>query len=107
MRRIGWSTVWVAAIAAGCNGFPDAIPIADAERAPEKYPTYAAAAPTTLIQVGNQRYMVLAGAVVQVPATALRQVAGGLSAGMWDSEPFDWLYQPSTDGKLRLAGEVR
>ena len=107
MRRIGWSTVWVAAIAAGCNGFPDAIPITDAERAPEKYPTYAAAAPTTLIQVGTQRYMVLPGAVVQVPSSALRSVAGGLSAGMWDSEPFDWLYQASTDGKLRLAGEVR
>jgi hypothetical protein len=107
MRRIGWSTVWIAAIAAGCNGFPDAIPISDAERAPEKYPTYAAAPPTTLIQVGTQRYMVLPGAVVHVPASALRSVAGGLSAGLWDSEPFDWLYQRSADGKVRFAGEIR
>ena len=107
MRRIGWSGVWMAVVFAGCNGFPDTVPIAEAERAPEHYPTYTMVAAAPLVQAGNQRYMVLPGAVVHMPASALRTVAGGLSASVWDNEPYGWLFQQSADGKVRAAGEIR
>ncbi len=107
MRRIGWSGVWMAAVFAGCNGFPDTVPITEAERKPENYETYALTTPTPLVQVGNQRFMVLPGAVEAVPAAALRPITGGLSSSVWDIEPYDRLYQPSMDGKVRVAGEIR
>jgi hypothetical protein len=107
MRRIGLAGVWMVAVFAGCNGFPDTVPITEAERKPENYPTYTLLAATPLVQSGNQRYMVLPGAVVDVPASALRPVAGGLSASVWDSEPYGWLFQRSMDGKVRAAGEIR
>jgi hypothetical protein len=108
MRGFGWSALALSVVTAACNGFPDAIPFSEAEHKAEKYVTYTSAAAPALNPVGNQRFMVLPGAVVSMPASALMPVTdGSLLASRFDAAPFDALYQRGSDAFLRIAAEVR
>ncbi|MGH7466644.1 MAG: hypothetical protein ACRENP_01525 [Longimicrobiales bacterium] len=95
-------------LCAGCNGFPGTIPIAEAERRPEQYPSYAATEPTLIVTVDSQRWQVLPGALVHAPSGALQRLAGGpLVAVRGDSPPFATLFQPVAPNSLHQAAEIR
>jgi hypothetical protein len=103
MRVALW--VW---LCAGCNGFPAAIPIAQAERKAEKYPSYEAVGRTTIVTVDSQRWQVLPGALMAAPASVLQPVQGApLVALRGDTRPFTALFQRSTNDNVLVAGEIR
>ena len=95
---------------AACNGFPDAAPWAEAERMPEKYPSYTTV-PTPMVSTEGQRWVIQPGNVMTPIANTMQSVASGmggeLSAARWDSAPYDALYARSPDGRVLVAGEVR
>jgi hypothetical protein len=93
---------------AGCNGFPEPEPIRAAERKPEKYPTYSMGAATAVIAVGGQQWLVLPGAVAQVPSDMLVPAGqSSLLALKWDQAPFSAMFQREPSGRLLEAGEIR
>ena len=108
MRRMGWALVMSAGLLGACNGFPRTVPIADAERMPEKYPTYDASPSSPILTVGNTRWMVMPGAHANIPADWLAPISGTgeLWAAKWDAPPYSALYQPTGTRSIRVAGEV-
>ena len=112
MRRIRRVAVLVGVLAtAACNGFPDAIPISEAEHMPEKYTSYKNSDPTPVISAGGQRFMVLSGSSFNGPATMFESLATGGGGELFvlrsDRAPYDALYARSSDGRVRVAAELR
>lgn len=112
MRRIGgWIVLGGVVLCAACNGFPDPMPIVDAERKAEKYPTYDQSAAAPVLSVDGQRWLVLPGATVVSTPSAFRPLtadAGGvLSAAAWDQPPYDALYVVTPNGRILRAEEIR
>lgn len=95
---------------AGCNGFPDAPPISEAEHRPEKYPGYETAGEPTVISTDGQRWVVLAGATDWAPAWLLQSVAigggGELFSVRGDPAPHGVLFARLPDGLLRRAAQL-
>ena len=111
MRGIGRVSLMLVVVACtACNGFPDAPPWAEAERKPEKYPSYTAT-PAPMLSTEGQRWVIQQGSVFRPVGNTLQSVATGmggeLSVARWDRPPYDALYARSQDGLLRVAGEVR
>ena len=111
MRGLGRVKLLLMAVACGaCNGFPDAAPWAEAERKPEKYPSYMAT-PAPMLSTEGQRWVIQQGNVFRPVGGALQSIASGLggelSAASWDRPPYDALYAKSPDGLTRVASEVR
>ena len=111
MVKISRSLALVGMIVSGaCNGFPDAAPWVEAERKPEKYPTYTAVT-APMMSTEGQRWVIMQGATLHPFGGQLQGVASGaggeLSAARWDTAPYDALYARGSDGRTLVAGEVR
>ena len=112
MRRIWRATVLGGVLlTVGCNGWPDAIPISEAEHMPEKYPSYTASDPTPVISAGGQRFVVLSGSSFNGPTSMFQSLATGGGGELFtlrnDRPPYDALYARSSDGRVRIAAELR
>jgi hypothetical protein len=111
MWRFGGWVLLGAALCSACNGFPDPVPIAEAEHKPEKYLSYAKRSDAPVVTVDGQRWVVLPGSTVVAPATAFRRLAGdqigGLFTAAWDQAPYDALYVVVPGEGMHLAGELR
>lgn len=109
MKRVLGVAVLAATVATGCNGFPKPIPWKDAEFKAEKYQTYWAQSEVPFT-FGQQRWLLLPGAVSGVPASTFQAAGGGavpLLRIVWDDPPYDQLYSRAADGLLHIAGEIR
>jgi hypothetical protein len=101
-----WLVGWLVVLSAGCNGFPDPVPIAEARIKPEKYPGYTAEQ-AQIVTVNGQPWQVLPGAVVQAPAQALQPVNGGaLYTVRGDRPPLSTVLARMADGRLVEAGAL-
>lgn len=78
--------------ATGCNGFPDSLPLAEAENKPEKYPTYAMSPAINYFMTPGQRWMPVVGAHVATQAFLLTPLSEGVSRLSWDQAPYDMLF---------------
>jgi hypothetical protein len=112
MRRIGgWVVIGGIMLCVACNGFPDPVPIEEAERKPEKYLSYDLGQAAPVLSIDGQRWVVLPGATVVAAASAFRPLAadagGALSALAWDQPPYDALYAHIPNGRILRAAELR
>ena len=107
-RVLGLGSVFVCA---ACNGFPDAAPIAEAERKPETYPSYAGVTAAPLIATEGQRWLILEGGHIALPAGTIQPIATGgggeISVAKWDQPPYDLIYARTPKGSFKVAGEIR
>jgi hypothetical protein len=110
MKRALGAAVLAVTIAAGCNGFPKPIPWREAEHKPEHYLTYEAS-PEVPFVLGQQRWLLLPGAVTTGPTWMFANAGGTAGAPVmrlvWDDAPFDQLYMQAADGLLHIAAELR
>jgi hypothetical protein len=110
-RNGGWVVLCGVLASAACNGFPDPEPIEQAEKRPEKYPSYSQSGAPTVVTVERQRWIVLPGEKADVPSRALQPLATGGGGSMFtaagDQAPFDALYARLPDGSLHVARELR
>lgn len=112
MRRSGsWVVSGGAALCVACNGFPEPVPIQEAEHKPEVYVTYHQSQASPVLSIDGQRWLVLPGATVVAPASAFRPLTadagGALSAAAWDQPPYDALYAFIPNGRILRAAEIR